>query len=58
MIDIGHQHPSDNHLGLHFNPLAYKILYDSLMKRIADTFPELLPESLAMVHPHFSVAPR
>ncbi|RPA87667.1 GDSL Lipase/Acylhydrolase family protein [Ascobolus immersus RN42] len=44
--------------GLHFNPAGYEILYRCLMKLIENQFPELLPESLPMVHPHFSIAPR
>lgn len=38
-------------VGLHFKPLAYKILYDELMNLIRDTWPEedAAPEKLDFV---------
>ncbi|KZF21496.1 GDSL lipase/acylhydrolase family protein [Xylona heveae TC161] len=41
------------HDGLHFNPPAYKILFDELMKVIAKNWPDQLPENLPFVFPHW-----
>ncbi|KAL7271478.1 hypothetical protein RUND412_005762 [Rhizina undulata] len=42
--------------GLHFLPQGYKILYNEVMKTIVENYPELNPEALQFVFPHWEVA--
>ena len=42
--------------GLHFNPAAYQILYEEMMKVIEKTWPDQMPEKLPMVLPAWSDA--
>ncbi|OCK78432.1 SGNH hydrolase [Lepidopterella palustris CBS 459.81] len=39
------------HDGLHFNPAGYRILYDEMMKLIAEHWPDQLPENLPYIFP-------
>lgn len=45
-------------LGLHFNPLGYKILFEATMVNIARRWPDQAPEKLGLVYPSWQVAPK
>lgn len=38
-------------LGLHFEPEGYRILFEELMKVVAEQWPDQVPEELPMVFP-------
>lgn len=44
--------------GLHFEPKGYKILYDLVLETIRGNIPELDPENLEFVFPHYENAPK
>ncbi|KAI9702545.1 MAG: hypothetical protein M1836_001025 [Candelina mexicana] len=46
------------HDGLHFNPEAYELLFEELMKLIKVTWPDQDPEQLPYVLPSWEIAPK
>ncbi|MCJ1368943.1 hypothetical protein MMC20_000150 [Loxospora ochrophaea] len=46
------------HDGLHFNPKAYQVLYEEMMKTIADNWPDQSPITMPMVLPGWGSAPK
>ncbi|OJJ50564.1 hypothetical protein ASPZODRAFT_126449 [Penicilliopsis zonata CBS 506.65] len=44
--------------GLHFTPAGYQIVYDEVMKTIRAHWPEQTPESLPMIYPGWTEAPK
>ncbi|KAK2811100.1 hypothetical protein FQN50_002436 [Emmonsiellopsis sp. PD_5] len=44
--------------GLHFNPPAYKIMYEEVLKVIRECYPELAPEEVPMNFPPWDSAPK
>jgi len=46
------------HDGLHFNPKAYEILFEEMMRVISTHWPDQTPDSLPFVLPSWEVAPK
>ncbi|TKA53902.1 hypothetical protein B0A49_13346 [Cryomyces minteri] len=44
------------HDGLHFNPKGYKILFEEMMKLVAETWPDQVPDMLPFVLPAWDSA--
>lgn len=44
--------------GLHFTPLAYELMFETVLKTIKEKFPELHPEKIEWEHPHWADAPK
>ncbi|KAK2740078.1 hypothetical protein FQN55_009027 [Onygenales sp. PD_40] len=44
--------------GLHFNPPAYRIMYEEVIKVIRECYPELAPEEVPMNFPPWDSAPK
>ncbi|TKA59751.1 hypothetical protein B0A49_10653 [Cryomyces minteri] len=43
-------------VGLHFNPKGYKILFEEMMKLVAETWPDQVPDMLPFVLPAWDSA--
>ncbi|KIK59855.1 hypothetical protein GYMLUDRAFT_44325, partial [Collybiopsis luxurians FD-317 M1] len=44
--------------GLHLNGAGYQLMYDAVLETIAKTYPELHPDNLEMVFPHWTMVDR
>lgn len=44
-------------IGLHFNPPAYKIMYEEVSRAIASNYPDLAPDNIPMNFPSWEDAP-
>jgi len=44
--------------GLHFNPDGYRLMFDEVMKKIREVWPEQAPENLPIVYPPWEQAPK
>lgn len=44
--------------GLHFNPEAYQVMFDTFMDTVEKNWPDLMPQSIGFSFPQWREAPK